>query len=261
MSIIEAFLLGILQGLTEFLPISSSGHLVLGEHVLGIQLDPQSLKAFDVILHAGTLVALLVYFWKDWMEMLFEGIVKDLKESLLLKIIIATIPAVIVGLWFGDAIDEYFRSPMMVGRMMMAVALVLALCERFPWKKSKEIPSLMQGILIGCFQAIALIPGVSRSGMTMAGGMFQGMKRHSAAKFSFLLGTPAIAGAALLIGLKVWSGEYTLPPFGTVIIGFFASAVSSFVCMHFLLQFVKRHGLWVFSIYLFFVSCLIFFLG
>lgn len=262
MTFFDSLLLGLLQGLTEFLPISSSGHLVLAEAALHIQWDPNDLKAFDVILHAGTLLALLVYFWRDWLNMLTEAreslVTRTYTQSLLFKIILATIPAVIIGLGFNEQIDSLFRNTSSVALMMFLVGIILFICEIIPKKKPADKPSFWQAIIIGCAQAVALIPGISRSGSTIAAAMFQGVKRREAAKFSFLLGTPAIAGATTLIAYKIWQGEYLLPAFSITLIGFLASAVSSLLCMHFLLQFVRNYSLRIFSLYLCLVALIIF---
>lgn len=262
MTTLQSIILGILQGLTEFLPVSSSGHLVLAQHYLALDMPAKDLAAFDVILHAGTLCALLLYFWKDWLNMLKDGIKvvknRNFADSLLVKIIMATIPAVIIGFTMKDYIEAYLRSPRSVAWAMFFVGTVLYLAELYPKKKQSKMPKFMQAFLIGCAQAIALIPGVSRSGSTIAAAMFQGIDRHDAAKFSFLLGTPAIFGAFLLIVLKVFEGEYTLPAFSITALGFIASAISSFICIHFLLQFVKKHTLWIFSIYLWCVAGVVF---
>lgn len=261
MNLLESLLLGLLQGLTEFLPISSSGHLVLAEHVLKIQMDSASLQAFDVILHAGTLGALIVYFWKDWIKMFKEGKeciqMGNIKDSLLFKIIIATIPAVIVGFLAKDYIEQTFRSPFSVAICMIIVGFVLLLCEIFPKTKHLEEPTLLQSIITGCAQAIALIPGVSRSGTTIAAGMFQGLKRADAAKFAFLLGTPAIAGATLLVAIDIYKGIYQLPATMILITGFIAALASSLLCVHFLLKFLKKYRLWVFTLYLWIIAALI----
>lgn len=262
MTFFDSLLLGLLQGLTEFLPISSSGHLVLAEAALNLQWNPSDLKAFDVILHAGTLLALLIYFWRDWLNMLIEArnnlSTGSHTKGLLFKIVIATIPAVIVGLSLNEQIDNWFRNTASVALMMFLIGIILYLCELFPKQKKAEKPTLRQAIIIGCAQAVALIPGVSRSGSTIATAMFQGIQRHEAAKFSFLLGTPAIAGATVLIGYKILQGEYLLPAFPITLVGFLASAVSSLLCIHFLLQFVRNHSLRIFSLYLCLVALIIF---
>lgn len=261
MSLFDSILLGLLQGLTEFLPISSSGHLVLAETALHIEWAPKDLKAFDVILHAGTLAALLIYFASDWVWMLKDGWLrlknKTITQSRIFIIAVATLPAVVIGLSFNDLIDEWFRSTQSVALMMFLVGFVLFTCEMLPKVKKKKKSSLLEGFIIGCAQSIALIPGVSRSGCTIAAAMFQGIERHAAAKFSFLLGTPAIAGATILIFLKIYAGEYSLPAFEVVTAGFLASFASSLICIHFLLQFVRNHSLRIFSLYLFIVSAVI----
>ncbi len=285
MGILDALVLGILQGVTEFIPVSSSGHLVLGEHYLG--LDVEILKSFDVVVHLGTLLAILIYFWKDIFEMLkaVGGLVMgrlrrdDPYLKLIVFIIIGTIPAIFVGLFAEEWIDSTFRSVKMVGMWMLIVGIVYLLGELFYKKMHAEAPlkqrliekvdkirnifqhgaheseeihgmKWCKAIAIGCAQAIALIPGVSRSGATIVAGLFQGIERSAAARFSFLLGIPAIAGAGLLTSLKIpenggW-GVSSLP----LVIGFFVSFVFGILSISFLMRFLKRNTLLVFSVYL-----------
>jgi len=212
----DATFLGILQGVTEFFPISSSGHLLLAEHFLN--LDVANLKSFDVVLHAGTLLALLILFWKIWWGMvigswfLVPGSDSEDKKNprkLFWKLVVATLPAAAIGLLLGDWIDEVTRGPeqtMIVVCFFLVVAAVLFLAEKFGQQHSAKI-GWKQIIWMGIFQAAALFPGVSRSGVTIAAGMFGGLKREVAAKFSFLMLAPATAGAVILISKKVLTAD------------------------------------------------------
>lgn len=260
----EALLLGILQGITEFLPVSSSGHLVLGESLLGLEVE--TLKSFDVVVHLGTFAAIIIYFWKDVVG-LFKGVFSyvgltkkssDNKEyrHLIGYIVIGTIPAVFVGLFLEDAIDFLFRSTLYVGLWMIVVAEVFILADWASEKcKKEEGLDWKKSVVIGVAQAAALIPGVSRSGSTIAAGLFQGISREKAARFSFLLALPAIFGAGLLTAVKeLRSGGGLDVAFAPLIIGFVASAVAGFAAVYFLMKFLKHHSLRVFAYYLFAVG-------
>lgn len=241
MTFLQAFILGIIQGITEFLPISSSGHLVLMESVLGLHFD--ELKGFDVVLHTGSLVAILIYFWHDlW------GLLKNLR--LFGYIILATVPAVIAGLTLEDWLDYVFRDPKVVLLMLALLAGFFIVAENFPPQKNRQEFTLKNTFLMGLAQAVALIPGISRSGSVMGTGLLFGLKREEAARFAFLLGTPAIAGAALLTGLHIIQGEVSLPSWDLVAVGFFTSAIGGYLSVAFLMRFLKTHSLRWFAGYL-----------
>ncbi len=255
MSFTIIIFLGILQGLTEFLPISSSGHLLLAEHFFA--LDVENLKAFDVVLHAGTLVALLALFWREWFSIL-----KFQKSGrrLFLVLILATIPAAFVGLFFGDTIDTFTRGEnrvVIVASFFVVVALALFFAEKFGSQKIKK-PQSKNIFWMSIFQALALLPGISRSGATIVAGMFSGLDRSAAARFSFLMLAPATAGATLLTAKNVFDGELVLPPLSFTLVGFAVSAVVSFAAAAFLLHFVKKYSLKVFSVYLIFAAAILF---
>lgn len=255
MNFFNTIFLGVLQGLTEFFPISSSGHLLLAEHFFGLPVE--SLKAFDVVLHAGTLVALLVLFWREWFSILrFE----KAGRRLFIQLIVATIPAALVGLLFGDAIDTLTRgenAASIVAVFFLVVATALFLAEKFGKQNSTKV-GWKNIFAMSLFQAAALLPGISRSGATIAAGMFSGLSRSAAARFSFLMLAPATAGAILLILKKVLAGEMTLPPLQFTLVGFAVSALVSFACAAFLLRFVKKHSLKIFALYLIFVAAILF---
>lgn len=278
MEIVDSLILGALQGVTEFLPISSSGHLVLGEHYL--DLNVEMLKNFDVVVHVGTLLAILVYFWKDVWGMLkvigrfFVGRLemKDPYARLIFFIVIGTIPAILAGLFLEDWIDASFRNVKSVGMWMMIVGVIFVIGEYAyrRWHKgfagrvdgareyvqadyvSEEVRGMQwwKAIVIGLAQALALIPGVSRSGSTIVAGLFQGISRSAAARFSFLLGIPAIAGAGLLTALKIPENGGLMMDIWPLFIGFFVSFVFGLLSVAFLMRFLKRNSLIVFAIYL-----------
>jgi undecaprenyl-diphosphatase len=248
----EAIFLGILQGVTEFLPISSSGHLVLGEGLLGLEVE--SLKSFDVMVHLGSLLAIFFYFRKDILGLikgffkLLGGNKSDPYSKLVLFIIVGTIPAVVAGLTLEDFIDANFRNSLAVAVCMIIVGIVFLFAEKMA-KQNKKI-SWKSGIIIGIVQAFALIPGVSRSGSTIVAGLFTGLKREQAARFSFLLGIPAIAGAGLLTMIgEVKNGGFVLD-FWPVTIAFLASFISGLISITFLMKFLKKHSINIFAYYL-----------
>ena len=265
MSFLEAIILGIVQGITEFLPISSSGHLVIVEKLM--HLNVEGLKAFDVMVHVGTLVAILVYFWKD-IAMLVEGLLtytgalkkntrRKQGQKLVELIIIGTIPAVIIGLLLGDTIDYFFRNTLYVGIFMIIISQVFFIAEHYYKNKSpKKIDeaskiSYLSAIYIGIAQSFALIPGVSRSGITISTGMLRKTERSQAARFSFLLGIPAIFGAGLLTGIKIFkSGDGATLISPEYLVGFIAAAISGYFSIYFLMIFLKKHSLKGFAFYL-----------
>jgi len=263
MGLFEALFLGLLQGLTEFLPISSSGHLVIVETFL--KLDVEKLKIFDVMLHLGSLSAIIIYFWKDFMG-LVKGFLAFLRlyktnphiqiyQKLIGFLIVATIPAVIIGLLFGDSIDYLFRNVWYIGIFMIIVGEVFILAEKAlaKYKVKKEI-GLKQALIIGCAQALALAPGISRSGSTISAGLFLGIPREKAARFSFLMAIPAIIGAGVLTGVKdLTAGDFNFE-IATMLVGFLASLLASFAAVYFLMRFLKNNTLRPFAYYLFVVG-------
>lgn len=261
MDLLQSFILGALQGVTEFVPISSSGHLVLGEHYLGLEVA--ELKSFDVAVHVGTLLAILLYFRRDvW------GMIKGFfcfkwsnpYSKLAIYVIIATVPAVFAGLFAGDWIDEMFRSPTAVAKWMMIVGVVFLLGEWVGRRMKRTEMTWWRALIVGLAQAVALVPGISRSGSTIVAGVFQGINRVEAARFSFLMGIPAIAGAGLLTALRLNENGGLGVETGPLLLGFATSVVFGLLTIHYLLKFLKRHGLAVFGVYLLIVGTLVHFL-
>lgn len=245
MSILQALILGLVQGITELLPISSSGHLVLVESWM--HLDVEKIKSFDVALHVGTLGALLLYFWKDFWQL---ALLKN--KPLLLNLIVAMVPAVIAGLLLNDWLDATFRHPQWVAFWMALVAIIFLIAERIPRLKKEEKVSLKNASLIGLGQMCALIPGVSRSGITIVSGMFQGITREAAAKFSFLLGSVAIAAAATFTLVKGDFGSSgVLVSNSALAVGMVAAFVSSLAAVSFLMKYLRNHSLALFAYYRF----------
>lgn len=255
MNDLHAFILGALQGLTEVLPISSSAHLLLIPRILGW---PESGLTFDVALHLGSLLALSLYFWRDILDMLFNffGSIsgKGLQTSgsrLPWYIIIGTIPAAIAGKTLEEPIEQLFRqSPLLICTFLIVFGLLLAFADTTGAKRWKlDRMSLKAAVLIGLAQCLALIPGVSRSGITITAALLIGFNRETAARFSFLLSLPIVFGAALLkVGplLKngIPAGEAT-----PLLIGVASSAVFGYLSVAFLLKLVQRHSLYPFVWY------------
>ena len=268
MPIYQAIVLAVVQGLTEFLPVSSTAHLWLFPWLLGWK-DPG--LTFDVALHAGTLLAVLVYFWRYWVEMarLAAGLggsgaaapnagatghsaSADLRENprLLWYLAIATIPGALAGWRFEHAAEEQLRSPIIIGAALIVIGLFMWAGD---WLGRRERDlghvGLLDSFLVGVAQALAVIPGVSRSGVTMTAGLFRSMKRETAARFSFLLSTPIIAGAALKKGLEVHHAglphDMRLPFLGGAII----SAVVGYLVIAVLIRYLERRTFKVFVVY------------
>lgn len=260
MTLLQALILGIIQGITEFLPISSSGHLVLFETWFGLPVE--KLRSFDVVAHAGTLLAILIYFRKDIFEIfkqLFHG---DFRMTGLL--ILGTIPAVIAGFTMSDTLDGYFRSVDKVAYAMLTAAVLFVIAELIGRKYknglSKQKPNYLSVLIIGLFQVIALIPGISRSGSTISAGLIMGMSRTEAARFSFLLGSIAIFGAAVLTTSDVISEGLYFPGIEIALTGFVSSAIAGYLSVAFLMKFLKKHSLSIFAIYLVLLAVFTFYL-
>jgi undecaprenyl-diphosphatase len=239
---LRALVLGILQGLGEFLPISSSGHLIAVPWLLGW---PDSGLAFDVALHLGTLVAVAAAFWKDWVRLLTAGVkglvagrpFADPDSRLLMYLALATIPGAIAGKLLEEWAESTFRSPLLVATMMAVMGLLLWFADR----RANRVPgdehfSLRDALVIGASQALAIVPGTSRSGVTISAGLLLGHRREAAARFSFLLALPITAGAALL-KVPVLFRPGADP--GPVLVGMAAAAVSGFLAIQLLLALVR----------------------
>jgi len=254
-----AVFLGLVQGITEFLPISSTGHLALLEHYLGVS---EGGLSFDILLHLGTLAALLTYFRRDWLAMA-RAVFKPspynrLERRLFICLVAASIPGGIAGVVLKKYAETSFRAPLSIAIFMGLVGIVLYLGDRLA-RHQRPLTNLNLGdaLLIGLSQALAIIPGVSRSGITMTCALFLGFTRETAARFSFLLLTPMIAGAGIL-HLPEWFKK-TQEPISWVALslGFLASVVSSYLVIRFFLRFLRRHTFLPFVIYRLAVAALV----
>jgi undecaprenyl-diphosphatase len=259
MSLLEAILLGVVQGLTEFLPISSSGHLILVpwlQDYTYLQEHESFNKTFDVALHAGTLVAVISDFRHDLWNMA-TGVLRSLRvrkvetadQRLGWAVVIGTIPAVIVGGLGEEWIDDNLGEPWMIAILLIVFGLVLAVADRLPERREMATLSVRDGFYLGVAQAMALAPGVSRSGVTISAGRAMGLNRDAAARFAFLLLVPAVAGATVL--KAVGAADEGLPDgvVGPMIAGTIAAAVSSYAAIAWMLAYVRRHSYDVFVIY------------
>lgn len=253
MNIIHSIVLGIVQGIGEFLPISSSAHLILVPYLLGWN---SSSMAFDVALHFGTLLAVLVIFFKSWWD-LFIGAIKNIGKSkrrktkegkLFWYLVIATIPAALVGLLLDDIVESFFRNQIWLIALFLAIMGVLIyIGDKWAdkhYKKETQFDdiTLKQAFLVGCSQAFAVLPGFSRSGTTILAGRLMGIDKEAITKFTFLLSVPIIAGATIL---KVKDLELTKE----VIIGILTSFIVGIICIKFLLKYIKNHDFSIFAFY------------
>lgn len=256
MKIIQVIILGIIQGIAEFLPISSSAHLIIFRDIFGIGqfITGEFEMSFDIALHFGTLLAILVYFFKDFFKMIKDGFTKGVKTTdgkILWYIVVATIPAAIFGVLFEDKIDELVRSNyVLICGCLALMGIIIYLCDkRNKQTKTFKEMKLKDAIIIGFSQVCALIPGFSRSGTTIAAARCLKMKREDAAKFSFYLSAPVVAGA---VAIKVLKGEMlSLITFNPTIfiIGVLISFISGLLCIKFLLKYIKSHDYNIFMWY------------
>ncbi len=251
--------MGVVQGLTEFLPVSSSGHLVLVPALLGWD-DPliTSLE-FSVVIHIGTLIALLVYFRHDWLRLVPAGLAAirdrsladDPDRRLAWLLATATIPAGVAGFLLGDVVEEQFREVLLVAAMLIVGGVILFVAERLGSRR-RAITDIRFGtaLAIGVAQALALIPGMSRSGISISAGLLAGLERRAAARFSFLMATPITAAAAIYETGELLTGEAGVAlEVGPLVIGIVAAMVSGFLAIAVLLQFLRTRSTDVFVIY------------
>ncbi len=270
MSIFQAVILGVVQGLTEFIPVSSSGHLVLVPHLLGWQFDQTQAFIFDVLVQWGTLFAVIVYFWRDLMEIassFVKGLLAgkpfaDENSRMGWYLIIATLPAVVVGLLTKDLIESAFASARATGFFLLITALLLVVAERVG-RRSRSMKEIgrLDALWIGCSQVLALLPGISRSGATIAGGMTRNLDRSSAARFSFLMSVPVLFGAGLLACRDLFAlpaADHFMLPLAA---GFLAALISGYAAIRWLIAYLSNHSLYVFAGYCLLVGLYIIVIG
>jgi undecaprenyl-diphosphatase len=273
MTLLESILLGIIQGLTEFIPVSSTAHLLIGQQLLGIPADDTTFS-FLVIVQWGTLVSLFIFYWQDLLKIMratFQLSAVMLKkfrpgpgqawnlipgtispDALLgFYILIATIPALLAGYLLRDAVEALFRQPMLQASMrLFAAAILLSLAERFSRKNRRlEGMTWLDALVIGIFQVIAVFPGASRSGTTISGGMFRGFDRPSAARFAFLMSVPVLLAAGAYEMIDVLQ----MPDLGAFLpllaVGFVSAAISGWFAIRWLIAFLGKRSLYGFAVY------------
>lgn len=267
MDIIQAIIIGLVQGLTEFLPVSSSAHLIFAQQALGVA---DVGLAFDVLLHVGTLVAVIVYFFNDIVNMIkgfllslvdlkdgnfIEELKKDPYKKLAWLTILATIPIGIVGVLFNDIVESMFMGLTVPAFLLLITGCLLYVSQRM---NSGRIDvrniSLKEALIMGCGQALAILPGLSRSGTTIAAGLFAGLDKEFAAKFSFILSIPAILGAAVFQLKDLSGGSIEI---GACIAGFIVAAISGYLAISFLLKIVREKSLDIFAYYCWIVGIIV----
>jgi undecaprenyl-diphosphatase len=254
-SLLAAVLLGAIQGLTEFLPVSSSAHLILARAFFGWEMPPEFGLAFDVALHVGTLAAIFAFFRVEIVAMiraLPRLFTREPDEPIIMMRLIAvgTIPVVIVGLAFNDFIEHVLRTPAVAAGALAFGALLMLVAERTgSQSRTENRMSWLDAILVGCAQASALIPGMSRSGSTISIGMFLGLRREAAARFTFLLAIPAMIAAAAKEALELRGAQ--LPPDSTsfMVVGVLVSAIVGYLTIKYFLRFLVTNRLDVFAAY------------
>ncbi len=255
MPLYQAIVLAVVQGLTEFLPISSTAHLVLFPWLLGWK-DPG--LTFDVALHAGTLVAVLLYFRRTWKEMLVAALgrgnsdVPTRRENreLFWFLVVGTIPGALAGWLFEHAAEQQLRQPIVIGTALIAVGLLMGVGDRAQTRKlDLGQVNIMDSILVGSAQALAIIPGVSRSGVTMTASLFRGMSRENSARFSFLLATPVIAGAAFKRGVEIFRQGVRPEVHTSFLLGTVVAALVGYMVIAVFLRFLERRTLKIFVVY------------
>jgi undecaprenyl-diphosphatase len=275
MTLLHALLLGIIQGLTEFIPVSSTAHLLIGQKLLGIPAD-DAMFSFLVIVQLGTILSLIVFYWKDLLVILSSAF--QVSRSMLTKprdtwhltpdtwlgfyILLATIPALLAGYLLKDAVEALFRQPMLEASIRLLTAAVLLTLAEWLTKKNRKLDSMtwLDALFVGVMQIIAVFPGASRSGTTISAGMFRGFDRPSAARFAFLMSVPVMLAAGVYEMLDV----IQMPNLGQFLpllaVGFVTAAFIGWFAVKWLIGYLSRHSLYVFAIYCAVLGTITFFL-
>jgi undecaprenyl-diphosphatase len=267
MTFFQSIILGIVQGITEFIPISSSGHLVAVPFLFGWELTDDDQFIFNVLVQVASILAVIIYFWKDLTQILtgfLKGLVtrkplESLNARLGWYLILATIPAGIVGLVVRDTVEAAFLSPTATAIALLATAILLVTGELVGRRnRGLEKITWLDALMMGLFQILALFPGVSRSGSTITGGMLRNLERPTAARFSFLMAVPIMLAAGLLALIELLAVPNLFEILPTFLAGFAASAVAGYISIHWLLRFLARSPMYIFSGYLISISIIIF---
>lgn len=253
MDLFQAIIYGIVQGITEFLPVSSTAHLILLPWFAGWK-DPG--MEFDIALHLGTLFSLVWFFRTEWTAFARSalnvalGRTRGQDEQMVLLIVVATIPAALAGVVGEDLVQTYLRSPLVIATTLIGLALVLVLAEK-RGRRTKDLEQISwtDALVVGLAQSLALVPGVSRSGITITAALFRGMKREAAARFSFFLSTPLIAGAAGKQLFDMTAGGTNQADFGMLVVGIITSAIVGYLAIAFLLRYLATNTTYAFIYY------------
>lgn len=261
MTILQAIVLAIVEGLTEFLPISSTGHMILAQGIMGMESDGY-IRAFTVMIQFGAILSVLVLYWKRFFSataapsMTFRGKVLTNRWKRLgyfyLSLIIALVPAMVIGLLFESSIDELLSNVSIVAVMLLLGGIFMLFIDRIFSAKGKEHPTLLNSFFIGCFQVLAMVPGVSRSMATIVGGMQQGLSRKSAAEFSFFLAVPTMLGATLLKAYKLFKDggmEIFRANATTLILGNIIAFLVAMAAIRFFINYLTKYGFKLFGYY------------
>lgn len=248
---LQALVLGIVQGLTEYLPVSSSGHLAIGSHLFGIEGEEN--LAFTVLVHVATVCSTLVVLWKE-IDWILKGLFKfemNAETKYFLNIVVSMIPIGIVGVFFKEAVEEVFGSGLLIVGCMLSLTATLLIFSYFAKPRQREHISMKDAFIIGLAQACAVMPGLSRSGSTIATGLMLGNKKESLAQFSFLMVIPPILGEALLDVLKMVKGDDAFGDISALplVVGFVAAFVSGCVACKWMINIVKKGKLVWFGVY------------
>ncbi|WP_339060726.1 undecaprenyl-diphosphate phosphatase [Tepidibacillus marianensis] len=253
--LLKALVLGIIQGFTEFLPVSSTGHLLIFRKLFRLS---EAGLFLDTMLHLGTLISVFIIFWDDIIQL-----IKKPYSKLALLIIVGTIPTALIGLTFEDYFEGISKTGVTVGWEFLFTGLILWLAESMKGTGHKKIDQIQfkDAFLVGTLQGAAILPAISRSGLTIAGALFRGIDKETAARFSFLMSIPAILGAVVLQGLKLFKGEETasLHSLGTIplIVATLASAIAGYIAVKWMLKIIQQGSLKVFSIYVWILGAFI----
>jgi len=260
MNIFQAIILGIIEGLTEYIPVSSTAHLLIAQKLLGVS-DPQIVEPFTIIIQVGAIIALIVYFWSDLWKII-SSTLSNLGGVLRFKtlpvnakmgwyILIATIPAGIVGFLFNNLVESMFSQPLLHSSIRLGMAAVLMTLAEFFGKQHAELENITwrESLVVGLFQIFAIFPGASRSGSTISGGMLMGLNRKSAARFAMLISAPIMLAATgyevLKLFLEGYHTAYLLP----ILTGILAAGITGWFSIRWLLKYVQGHSLYLFALY------------
>ena len=258
MTFLQSIFLGIVQGLTEFIPVSSTAHLLIGQALLGIPAGDK-IFSFNVIIQMGTVLAMLLFFWKDLMDILrafLQGIINrkpfETRDALLgWLVIVATIPALVVGFLLKDIMDMMFRNPILIAAMRLLMSAVLLAAVEYIGRHNRNLESASwtDALVIGFFQILAIFPGASRSGSSIAGGILRGFDRPSAARMAFLMSAPILTAAGAYESIKVIQMPGTTEFLPYLVVGFVTAGIVGWLALRWLMGFLQSHSIYLFAGY------------